>query len=94
MSRRAKRALPDLPEVMIERHTAISAVNTAWSEAWNAWLDVLNPKMKSMDGSALAVYLWLLVDLWNMQVISAHPAAPPVQLPGPRAGRLKRPSGS
>ena len=79
-----------LPEVKIERHAVLADLNTSWSESWNAWLDVLTPQMRSMDAAALAVYLWLVADLWNTQVIAAQPDAAPAHLPGPLAGRLKR----
>eukprot|EP00439_Symbiodinium_sp_Y106_P086082 s465_g31.t1 len=84
-----------LPEVKIERHAVLADLNTSWSESWNAWLDVLTPQMRSMDAAAaaLAVYLWLVADLWNTQVIAARPDAAPAHLPGPLAGRLKRARG-
>ena len=82
-----------LAEVKIEEHPVLAGLNTAWSESWNAWLDVLTPQIRSMDSSALGVYLWLVADLWNTQVVSAHPETPPVHSPGPLVGRLKRSRG-
>ena len=82
-----------LAEVKIEERPVLAGLNTAWSESWNAWLDVLTPQIRSMDSGALGVYLWLVADLWNTQVVSAHPETPPVHSPGPLVGRLKRSRG-
>ena len=82
-----------LAEVKIEERPVLAGLNTAWSESWNAWLDVLTPQIRPMDSSALGVYLWLVADLWNTQVVSAHPETPPVHSPGPLVGRLKRSRG-
>ena len=79
-----------LPEVQVERHPRLAALNSSWSESWNAWLDVLAPQIRAMDAQSLHVYLWLLADLWNRRVLRPSSSVPAVHTPGPVARHLLR----
>ena len=83
-----------MPEVDIQKHDALKALNSSQSEQWNSWLSQFATNVKHMRFGTLDLYLLLVADLWNSVLLpqSRHLAYSP-SLAQARS-RLKRRRGA